>query len=206
MDLVYAASKIHVITHCETTLVCRHLLPHPAQPSADSIEGITSPRWRPLHVGRRLHRHQPQRRLGGEHHPHHERHPEIKHRYEVPTRPWCCRTSPRRWRRWSRAAGRHAFPVHRRHQKCNEEFGINTAPLDEAFEMVKMGGAPGPNLMYFETGQGLSSPRRPPRRRHADAGSLHLRLRAAVIPFMVNNVTASSARDHFDGKQIIRAA
>ena len=40
-------------------------------------------------------------------------------------------------------------------QKANDAFGVNAVILDEAFALIqRKGTATGPNLMYFETGQG----------------------------------------------------
>ena len=95
-------------------------------------------------------------------------------------------------------------------QKCNEEFGITAALLDEALEMVtKMGGAPGPNLMYFETGQGSELSLRPVH--HGVDMSKPWRPAPTPSgggnPFMVNNVTGFIGPEtHFDGKQIIRGS
>ena len=79
---------------------------------------------------------------------------------------------------------------------CNA-FGITNAMLDEAAAMIaEKGTAPGPNLMYFETGQGseLSSGG------HHGADQVVMEARCYGLarhykPFMVNTVSGSSARN-----------
>lgn len=91
---------------------------------------------------------------------------------------------------------------------ANQAFGIDAALLDEAFDLVKKrGSAPGPNLMYFETGQG--SEMSIGEDGGADMATLEARTYALgrlYQPFMVNNVSGFIGPEtHFDGKQILRA-
>jgi len=90
---------------------------------------------------------------------------------------------------------------------CNA-FGITVAMLEEASAMInEMGTAPGPNLMYFETGQGseLSS------NGHHDADQLTMEARCYGLarhfkPFMVNTVVGFIGPEYlYDGKQVARA-
>jgi len=93
-------------------------------------------------------------------------------------------------------------------QKANDAFGVSEAILDEAFSVIKKYGiAPGPNLMYFETGQGSEFSL------DADCGVDEMTLEARTygfakkyVPFMVNNVSGFIGPETlYDGKQMIRA-
>lgn len=94
-------------------------------------------------------------------------------------------------------------------ETANTAFGINKDLLDEAFELIKKyGTAPGPNLMYFETGQGSEMSL------NADHGIDEMTLEARTYgfakrykPFMVNNVSGFIGPETlYDGKEIIRAS
>jgi len=91
---------------------------------------------------------------------------------------------------------------------ANNDFGVNKELLDEAFETIKKYGlCAGPNLMYFETGQGSEVSI------GADEGIDELTLEARTYgyakhwaPFMVNNVSGFIGPETiYDGKQMIRA-
>jgi ethanolamine ammonia-lyase large subunit len=91
---------------------------------------------------------------------------------------------------------------------ANAEFGVSIKLLDEAYEMTKkLGTAKGPNVMYFETGEGtaLSS------NGHHDADQLTMEARAYALarrykPFLVNSVVGFIGPEYlYDSKQIIRA-
>ncbi|MDR1516395.1 MAG: ethanolamine ammonia-lyase subunit EutB [Synergistaceae bacterium] len=94
-------------------------------------------------------------------------------------------------------------------QSTNEAFGVSEAILDEAFELItKYGVAKGPNLMYFETGQGSEQSL------ELNEGIDMLTLEARTYgyakkfnPFMVNNVSGFIGPETlYDGRQIIRAS
>jgi len=91
---------------------------------------------------------------------------------------------------------------------ANTDFGVTCALLEEARELIgKKGLCGGPNLMYFETGQGseVSIGR--------DCGVDEMTLEARTYgfakhfaPFMVNNVSGFIGPETiYDGKQMIRA-
>lgn len=93
-------------------------------------------------------------------------------------------------------------------EKANRNFGISIALLDEAYDMVKREGtAEGPNLMYYETGQGtaLSS------NAHYDTDQVTMEARTYGLarryrPFLVNSVVGFIGPEYlYDGKQISRA-
>jgi len=94
-------------------------------------------------------------------------------------------------------------------QDANTDFGVTCELLEEAWELIKHKGlCPGPNLMYFETGQGseVSIGR--------DHGVDEMTLEARTYgfakhfqPFMVNNVSGFIGPETiYDGKQMIRAS
>ena len=94
-------------------------------------------------------------------------------------------------------------------QSANDDFGVTKEILDEAFALIqKKGICAGPNLMYFETGQGSEVSI------GADKGVDELTLEARTYgfakhyaPFMVNNVSGFIGPETiYDGKQMIRAS
>ncbi len=93
-------------------------------------------------------------------------------------------------------------------QPANDGFGVNAELLREAYELIKRKGvAKGPNLLYFETGQGSEVSV------DADLGIDEMTLEArtygfarAFSPFMVNNVSGFIGPETlYDGKEMIRA-
>ncbi|MBM7649295.1 ethanolamine ammonia-lyase large subunit [Bacillus ectoiniformans] len=93
-------------------------------------------------------------------------------------------------------------------EKANRDFGVSKELLDEAsYYMMKMGTSAGPNVMYFETGQGSEVSL------DADHGVDMQTLESRTYgyarkwnPFMVNNVSGFIGPETlFDGRQMIRA-
>ena len=93
--------------------------------------------------------------------------------------------------------------------QANDGFGVTTQMLHEAYDVIaKLGQAPGPNLLYFETGQGSEQSI------DADCGVDLMTLEARCYayariwkPFMVNNVSGFIGPETlYDGRQIIRAS
>ncbi|MBK6534914.1 MAG: ethanolamine ammonia-lyase subunit EutB [Deltaproteobacteria bacterium] len=91
---------------------------------------------------------------------------------------------------------------------ANRNFGVSVALLDEALAMTRaLGTAKGPNVMYFETGQGtaLSADA------HHGTDQLTMEARAYGLarryaPFLVNSVVGFIGPEYlYDGKQITRA-
>jgi ethanolamine ammonia-lyase large subunit len=94
-------------------------------------------------------------------------------------------------------------------QSTNEAFGVSEKILDEAYELItKYGMAKGPNLMYFETGQG--SEQSLELNEGVDMMTLEARtygFAKKFSPFMVNNVSGFIGPETlYDGRQIIRAS
>ena len=93
-------------------------------------------------------------------------------------------------------------------EKGNEAFGITGAMIEEARQLVlRHGTAAGPNVMYFETGQGseLSSDA------HNGADQVTMEARCYGFakrfqPFLVNTVVGFIGPEYlYDSKQVIRA-
>ncbi|MBC7397354.1 MAG: ethanolamine ammonia-lyase subunit EutB [Bdellovibrionales bacterium] len=93
-------------------------------------------------------------------------------------------------------------------EKANRNFGISMKLIDEAWDMIKREGtAEGPNVMYFETGQGtaLSS------NAHYGADQMTMEARTygfarKYSPFLVNSVVGFIGPEYlYNGKQICRA-
>jgi ethanolamine ammonia-lyase large subunit len=93
-------------------------------------------------------------------------------------------------------------------EKANRDFGVSKELLDEAsYYMMKMGTSAGPNVMYFETGQGSEVSL------DADHGVDMQTLESRTYgyarlwnPFMVNNVSGFIGPETlYNGRQMIRA-
>ncbi|MFU2155332.1 ethanolamine ammonia-lyase subunit EutB [Paenibacillus larvae] len=93
-------------------------------------------------------------------------------------------------------------------QKGNEAFGFNAATIEEARQLVlRNGQVEGPNVMYFETGQGseLSS------EAHHGIDQVTMEARCYGFakkynPFLVNTVVGFIGPEYlYDAKQVIRA-
>ncbi len=91
---------------------------------------------------------------------------------------------------------------------ANRNFGVTVALVDEAYAMTReLGTARGPNVMYFETGQGTALSANA----HHDTDQLTMEARAygfarRYAPFIVNSVVGFIGPEYLrDGKQITRA-
>lgn len=93
-------------------------------------------------------------------------------------------------------------------EKGNEAFGFNAKTIEDAMNLaLKHGTATGPNVMYFETGQGseLSS------EAHHGVDQVVMEARCYGFarhfkPFLVNTVVGFIGPEYlYDGKQVIRA-
>jgi len=93
-------------------------------------------------------------------------------------------------------------------EKANRNFGIDMKLLDEAHDMtLREGTAQGPNVMYFETGQGTALSANA----HYDTDQVTMEARTYALcrryrPFLVNSVVGFIGPEYLrDGKQITRA-
>lgn len=93
-------------------------------------------------------------------------------------------------------------------QGANQNFGISVSVLDEAYDLARREGtAQGPNVMYFETGQGTALSANA----HHDTDQVTMEARAYGLarryqPFLVNSVVGFIGPEYLrDAKEITRA-
>jgi ethanolamine ammonia-lyase large subunit len=91
---------------------------------------------------------------------------------------------------------------------ANRNFGVSVALLDEAHDLARREGtAQGPNVMYFETGQGTALSAN----QHYDTDQMTMEARAYGLarryrPFLLNSVVGFIGPEYLrDGKEITRA-
>ncbi|MGM9651353.1 MAG: ethanolamine ammonia-lyase subunit EutB [Faecousia sp.] len=213
LDLIYAARKIPVTAHCNTTIGLPGTLSCRLQPNhtTDDIEGITASVFEGLSLGagdavlglnpvndsvdsvvRVLHRLE-----------------EIKEKWEIPTQ--ICVLAHVTAQMEAIRQGAPAdliFQSIAGSQKGNEAFGFSGDTLQQARQLaLQEGTATGPNVMYFETGQGseLSS------EAHHGADQVTMEARCYGFarryqPFLVNTVVGFIGPEYlYDARQVIRA-
>jgi len=213
LDLIYAASKITVTAHCNTTiglpgtLSCRlqpnHTTDDPDGITASVLEGLSFGAGdaviglnpvtdSPEQVGRILRRFQ-----------------EIREHWAIPTQ--ICVLAHVTAQIKAVKAGAPCdliFQSIAGSQKGNEAFGFSAATLEEARQLLLTeGAAEGPNVMYFETGQGseLSS------NAHYDTDQVTMEARCYGFarkfqPFLVNTVVGFIGPEYlYDARQVTRA-
>ncbi len=213
MDLVYAAKKIKVTAHCNTTIgepgtLSVRLQPnHPTDdpdgilaslmeglsygigdavlglnPVDDSVESVTK-------VLKRFN--------------------EFKEKWQIPTQTCVLAHVTTQMEAIRKGAPADLiFQSIAGSEKGNEAFGFTAATIEEARQLaLKEGTATGPNVMYFETGQGseLSSDT------HHGADQVTMEARCYGFakrfqPFLVNTVVGFIGPEYlYDAKQVIRA-
>jgi ethanolamine ammonia-lyase large subunit len=93
-------------------------------------------------------------------------------------------------------------------QGANQNFGVSVSVLDEAYDLARREGtAQGPNVMYFETGQGTALSANA----HHDTDQVTMEARAYGLarryaPFLVNSVVGFIGPEYLrDAKEITRA-
>ena len=213
LDLIYAASKITVTAHCNTTiglpgtLSCRlqpnHTTDDPDGITASVLEGLSFGAGdaviglnpvtdSPDQVGKVLRRFQ-----------------EIKEHWAIPTQ--ICVLAHVTAQIKAVEAGAPCdliFQSIAGSQKGNEAFGFNAHTIQQAKELLlHQGTAQGPNVLYFETGQGseLSS--------NAHHGTDQVTMEARCYgfakrfsPFLVNTVVGFIGPEYlYDARQVTRA-
>ena len=213
LDLIYCASKITVTAHCNTTiglpgtLSCRlqpnHTTDDPDGITASTLEGLTFGAGdaviglnpvtdSPEQVGKVLRRFK-----------------EIQEHWEIPTQ-ICVLAHVTAQMKAVRdgAPADLIFQSIAGSQKGNEAFGFSAATLQEARELLlRDGTAEGPNVMYFETGQGseLSS------NAHHGADQVTMEARCYGFakhfsPFLVNTVVGFIGPEYlYNARQVTRA-
>ncbi len=213
LDLIYAASKINILAHCNTTIGDPGVLAFRLQPNhtTDDLDGIRISTFEGLSYGSGdaliglnpvndtveslsniLHMFQ-----------------EIKETYEIPTQNCVLGHVTTQMEAVKKGAPADMiFQSIAGSEKGNTAFGLNAAMLAEARDlMLKEGTATGPNVMYFETGQGaeLSSDA------HHGVDQVTMEARCYGFakhfdPFLVNTVVGFIGPEYlYDSKQVIRA-
>ena len=213
LDLIYAAAKLPVTAHCNTTiglpgtLSCRlqpnHTTDDPDGITASVLEGLSFGAGdaviglnpvtdSPEQVGKVLRRFQ-----------------EIKEHWEIPTQICVLAHVTAQMKAVEKGAPCDLiFQSIAGSQKGNEAFGFNAATIAEAQDMLRhQGTAEGPNVLYFETGQGseLSS--------NAHHGTDQVTMEARCYgfakhfqPFLVNTVVGFIGPEYlYDARQVTRA-
>ena len=213
LDLIYAASKMTVTAHCNTTIGLPGTLSCRLQPNhtTDDSEGITASVLEglsfgagdaviglnpvtdsPEQVGKVLRRFQ-----------------EIKERHAIPTQICVLAHVTAQMKAVRQGAPCDLiFQSIAGSQKGNEAFGFSAATLADARDLLlRDGTAQGPNVMYFETGQGseLSS------NAHHDTDQVTMEARCygfakRFSPFLVNTVVGFIGPEYlYDARQVTRA-
>ena len=213
MDLVYAAKKIKVTAHCNTTIGEPGTLSVRLQPNhpTDDPDGILASLMEGLSYGigdavlglnpvddsvesvtKIL-----------------KRFEEFKQKWQIPTQTCVLAHVTTQMEAIRRGAPADLiFQSIAGSEKGNEAFGFNAATIEEARQLaLKEGTATGPNVMYFETGQGseLSSDA------HHGADQVTMEARCYGFakrfqPFLVNTVVGFIGPEYlYDAKQVIRA-
>ncbi len=213
LDLIYAANKITVTAHCNTTIGLPGTLSCRLQPNhtTDDPEGITASTLEGLsfgagdaviglnpvtdsaeQAGKVLRRFQ-----------------EIKEHWKIPTQTCVLAHITTQMKAVEQGAPADLiFQSIAGSQKGNEAFGFNAQTVAEAKDLLlHEGTAQGPNVLYFETGQGseLSS--------DAHFGTDQVTMEARCYgfakrfsPFLVNTVVGFIGPEYlYDSKQVIRA-
>lgn len=213
MDLVAAASKIRITAHCNTTIGGEGVLAVRLQPNhtTDDPDGIMLSTYEGLSygIGDALIGLNPvddsvdsvMRVL--------ERFHEIKTKWEIPTQICVLAHVTTQMEAVKRGAPTDMiFQSIAGSEKGNEAFGITGTMIEEARQLVlKQGTSTGPNVMYFETGQGseLSSDA------HHGADQVTMEARCYGFakrynPFLVNTVVGFIGPEYlYNSKQVIRA-
>ena len=213
LDLIYAAQKIRVTAHCNTTiglpgtLSCRlqpnHTTDDPEGILASTLEGLTFGAGDAV-IGLNPVTDSAQRVKEVL-----ERFQEVKERWCIPTQTCVLAHVTTQMAALQQGAPADLiFQSIAGSQKGNKAFGFSAKTLDEARTMaLSKGTAEGPNVMYFETGQGseLSS--------EAHFGTDQVTMEARCYgfakrfsPFLVNTVVGFIGPEYlYDARQVTRA-
>ena len=213
LDLIYGANKVRVTATCNTTIGKRGTLSTRLQPnhSTDNVEGITASLFEGLSYGcgDALLGLNPVNDTVTSLAEVLKRFDEVKNRFEIPTQICVLGHITTQIEAVRRGAPCDMiFQSIAGSQKGNDAFGFSSATVREALALLKeRGTAKGPNVMYFETGQGseLSSDA------HYGADQVTMEARCYGFarefkPFMVNTVVGFIGPEYlYDSRQVIRA-
>ncbi|MDK0584520.1 ethanolamine ammonia-lyase subunit EutB [Clostridium perfringens] len=213
MDLIYGARKIKVTAHCNTTIGEKGTLSARLQPNhptddpdgimASLLEGLT------FGVGDAVLGLNPVDDSVESVTKVLKRFDEIKRKFKIPTQTCVLAHVTTQMEAIRQGAPTDLiFQSIAGSEKGNEAFGFNAATIEEARQLaLKQGTATGPNVMYFETGQGseLSSDA------HHEVDQVTMEARCYGFakrfqPFLVNTVVGFIGPEYlYDSKQVIRA-
>ena len=213
LDLIYAASKMQVTARCNTTIGLRGTLATRLQPNhtTDNPEGITASLFEGLSYGcgDALLGLNPVNDTVSSLSEVLKRLDEIKNQFKIPTQICVLGHITTQIEAVKQGAPCDMiFQSIAGSEKGNRAFGFSTETVREARELLKRRGTSvGPNLLYFETGQGseLSS------EAHYGADQVTMEARCygyarEFAPFMVNTVVGFIGPEYlYDSRQVIRA-
>ena len=213
LDLIYAASRLQVPARCNTTIGLRGTLATRLQPNhtTDSVEGITASLFEGLSygIGDALIGLNPVNDTVSSLSEVLKRFDEIKNRFEIPTQICVLGHITTQIEAVKNGAPTDLiFQSIAGSEKGNQAFGFTTDTVIEAQELLRRHGTgAGPNVLYFETGQGseLSSDA------HYGADQVTMEARCYAYarqfrPFMVNTVVGFIGPEYlYDSRQVIRA-
>lgn len=213
LDLIYGAQKIQVPARCNTTIGLRGTMATRLQPNhtTDNVEGITASLFEGLSYGcgDALIGLNPVNDTVSSLAEVLRRFDEVKNKFEIPTQICVLGHITTQIEAVKQGAPCDMiFQSIAGSEKGNKAFGFTTDTIREAKALLKkQGTAVGPNVMYFETGQGseLSSDA------HFGADQVTMEARCygyarEFSPFMVNTVVGFIGPEYlYDSKQVIRA-
>ncbi len=213
LDLVYAANKIRMESHCNTTAGVRGTFSTRLQPNhpTDDVEGITASLFEGLSYGcgDMLIGLNPVNDTVSSCAEILKRFDEVKNRWQIPTQQCVLAHITTQMEAVRQGAPTDLiFQSIAGSQKGNEAFGFTTETIRQAEALLReKGTAKGPNVLYFETGQGseLSSGS------HYGADQVTMEARCYAYakqfhPFMVNTVVGFIGPEYlYDSKQVLRA-
>ncbi|AWZ47740.1 ethanolamine ammonia lyase large subunit [Clostridiaceae bacterium 14S0207] len=213
LDLIYGAKKIRVTAHCNTTIGEEGRLSVRLQPNhpTDDVDGIVASLFEGLSygIGDAVLGLNPVDDTVGSVKRVLEKFDEIKNKFEIPTQTCVLAHVTTQMEAIKQGAPADLiFQSIAGSEKGNEAFGLNGSLIEEARQLaLKEGTGCGPNVMYFETGQGseLSSDA------HHGADQVTMEARCYGFakrfdPFIVNTVVGFIGPEYlYDNKQVIRA-
>ncbi|MBU3209976.1 ethanolamine ammonia-lyase subunit EutB [Clostridium algidicarnis] len=213
LDLIYAAKKIKITAHCNTTIGEDGRLSARLQPNhpTDDVDGIVASLLEGLTfgIGDALIGLNPVDDTVGSVVKILKKFEEVKQTYEIPTQNCVLAHVTTQMEAIKQGAPTDLiFQSIAGSQKGNAAFGITADLIEEARQLaLTQGTAAGPNVMYFETGQGseLSA------EAHFGADQVTMEARCYGFakkydPFVVNTVVGFIGPEYlYDSRQVIRA-
>ena len=213
LDLVYAVSKMEVPAHCNTTIGLSGTLSTRLQPNhtTDNVEGITASLFEGLSYGcgDAVLGLNPVNDTASSLSEVLKRLDEVKNQFQIPTQICVLGHITTQIEAVKQGAPTDMiFQSIAGSEKGNRAFGFSAETVREALALLKeRGTAAGPDVFYFETGQGseLSSGA------HYGADQVTMEARCYAFarefhPFMVNTVVGFIGPEYlYDSRQVIRA-